>query len=225
MKQLTIAQAYALCAIHQKGKKVAYPNTTHSGCMVMGAFLELFLAGNISLNAKKQVVLLTPPPPKPIYLRLVWDALSAGKPQTLKQWMQFYLNDFSVKMIRRIVNAVIHTLIGEQCLICEKKSGLFRERISYQVDPKAVEDVRYQVRNALLEEGPLSSDSKALTLLLSDSGLLAKYFSREEFEQIQPRLQELADSDLGSKAAIVQEVLNQLDALLTANSMNQFFSY
>ena len=46
---------------------------------------------------------------------------------------------------------------------------------------------------------------------------------RKNFDE--DALQELADSDLGSKAAIVQEVLNQLDALLTANSMNQFFSY
>ncbi len=227
MKQLTIAQTYTLCAIDQKGKKVAYPNTTHSGCVVMAAFLELFLAGNISLNQKKQVVLLKTPPAQPVYLRLVWNALSGGKPQTLKQWMQYYLNDFSVKMIRRIVNAVIHSLIAEGCVLCGKKPGIFREHVTYRVDQDAMEDIRYQIRNALFEEDPIASDHKALCVLLSDSGLLQKYISRDELAWLKPRLDEIADSDIGSKASIVHEVLNELDTFLTATSLNlnNFFVY
>lgn len=227
MKQLTIAQAYTLCAIDQKGKKVAYPNTTHSGCVVMAAFLELFLAGNIALNHNQQVTLIKTPPAQPIYLRLVWNALSAGRPQTLKQWMEYYLNDFSVKMIRRIVNAVIHSLVAENCILCGKKPGIFHERISYRLNPEAIEDVRYQIRNALFEEEPISSHHKALCILLADSDLLQKYMSREELEWLKPRLDEIADSDIGSKAAVVHEVLKQLDAFL-ANTLvtnNNFFQY
>lgn len=223
MKPLTIAQTYTICAIDQKGKKVAYPNTTHSGCVVMAAFLELFLSGNISLNAKKQVTLVRTPPAQPVYLRLVWNALSSGRPKTLKQWMEYYLNDFSVKMIRRIVNAVIHSLIAEGCVVCGKKPGIFHERISYRLNPKTIEDVRYGIRNALFDEDPISSEQKALCILLSDSGLLQKYIPREELEQVKPRLDEMADSDIGSKAAVVHEVLTELDTFLATTSLNNFF--
>lgn len=226
MKHLTIAQAYTLCAIDKGGRKVTYPNSTHSGCIIMGAFLELFLAGNIDLDEKKQVVLLQPPAvAKPHYLFYVWKGLSSTKPKTLKKWMEYYLNDFSVKMIRRIVNAVIHSLLIDGCLIREMKRGIFHERVNYRVHQQAIQDIQYSLRTALLEDGFLTNDEIALAILMREGGLLQKYFTKEEQKEIQARLRGAEDSDIGAKAVVVKAVLDELDSfIMTATNLTLFYS-
>ncbi len=226
MKHLTIAQAYTLCAIDKGGRKVTYPNSAHSGCIVMGAFLELFLAENIALDEKKRVVLLQPPAvAKPHYLFYVWKALSSDKPKTLKKWMKYYLDGFSVKIIRRIVNAVIHSLLVDGCLIREMKRGIFHERVNYRVHQQAIQDIQYSLRTALLEDGALTSYGIALAVLMREGGLLQKYFTKEEQKEIQTRLREAEDSDIGAKAMVVTEVLDELDSfIMAATNLNLLYS-
>lgn len=217
MNGLTIAQAYALCAIDKEGKNVTYPNTVHSGCIVMGAFLEMFLAGNIDLDGQGHVQLKrAPQEDAPVYRADVWRALHAQKPQTLKQWMEHYLNGFSVKMIRRIVNGVIHTLLETGGLVREKKQGLFRERVHYRANARAVERVVEDLRFALLEDGGMDNEEIALAILLREGGLLGKYVSREEEKAMRARLRRVEHTDVGEKAVIVKQVLDELDAFMVA---------
>ena len=137
------------------------------------------MAENIALDEKKRVVLLQPPAvAKPHYLFYVWKALSSDKPKTLKKWMKYYLDGFSVKIIRRIVNAVIHSLLVDGCLIREMKRGIFHERVNYRVHQQAIQDIQYSLRTALLEDGALTSYGIALAVLMREGGLLQKYFRR-----------------------------------------------
>ena len=139
--------------------------------------------------------------------------------------MKYYLDGFSVKIIRRIVNAVIHSLLVDGCLIREMKRGIFHERVNYRVHQQAIQDIQYSLRTALLEDGALTSYGIALAVLMREGGLLQKYFTKEEQKEIQTRLREAEDSDIGAKAMVVTEVLDELDSfIMAATNLNLLYS-
>jgi len=215
MKNLSFTQEYTLCLLdkEKKNKDVLYEGK-YPGCIAISSFLELLLSGKIDLDEKKKVILKGSAQNDIEYLNIVCKDISDSKTKTLKKWMEYYLLGVSSKPIKAIVNATIESLIDNGCVSIEKKNGLFKEHIIYNVENSQVEYIIEKLRAELLEDGKITLETVILTTLMQQSDILKEYFSKHENELVKIRIEEIKKSDIWAKASIIQEILDELYTIL-----------
>ena len=93
----------------------------------------------------------------------------------------------------------------------KKRSGLFGGKDLYIPNEADVDAVVQRIRAELLEDGELSEDVVALTMLLNKSGDLKQYFSAYEKKDLKKRLKEIKNDPQNE---MVQKAVDYIDSML-----------
>ena len=213
MKDLSIIQKYLLCAANEKGI-ISSLSTEKQVCFVAAGLLELQLAGCLSLEGKKAEI--TGPLPKSRqHLRPLYDFIAEKSPMKIEKVVEAYRIAFTDKRMNELLAAVGGSLIALG-LAEEGKAGLLGRKAVYMSDREAVRSVVEELRAELLEEGPVTEDAAALTVLLDKGKCLKPYFSQFEQKEMRRKLKSLTDSPEGRLVKAMVEHVETLMAALAA---------
>lgn len=213
MKDLSIIQKYLLCAANEKGI-ISSLSTEKQVCFVAAGLLELQLAGCLSLEGKKAEI--TGPLPKSRqHLRPLYDFIAEKSPMKIEKVVEAYRIAFTDKRMNELLAAVGGSLIALG-LAEEGKAGLLGRKAVYMSDREAVRSVVEELRAELLEEGPVTEDAAALTVLLDKGKCLKPYFSQFEQKEMRRKLKALLDAPEGRLVKAMVEHVETLMAALAA---------
>ena len=213
MKDLSIIQKYLLCAVSEKGT-LSDVSTEKQVCFVAAGLLELQLAGCLTLAGKKAEV-TGPLPEDRQYLRPLYDFIAEKSPVKIEKVVEAYRIAFTDKRMNELLAAVGGSLIALG-LAEEGKTGLLGRKAVYMSDREAVRSVVEELRAELLEEGPVTEDAAALTVLLDKGKCLKPYFSQFEQKEMRRKLKALLDAPEGRLVKAMVEHVETLMAALAA---------
>ena len=216
MKDLSIIQKYLLCAVNEKGI-LSSLGTEKPVCFVAAGFLELQMEGCLALEGKKAEVTGSLPENRQ-YLRPLYDFIAEKSPVKIEKIVEAYQIAFTDRRMNELLAAVGSSLAALG-LVEEGKAGLLGTKAAYVPTREAVRSVVEELRSELLEEGPVTEDAAALTVLLDKGKCLKPYFSQFEQKEMRQKLKSLADSPEGQMVKAMVEHVETLMAALAASTV------
>lgn len=216
MKDLSIIQKYLLCAVNEKGI-LSSLGTEKPVCFVAAGLLELQLEGCLALEGKKAEVTGSLPENQQ-YLRPLYDFIAEKSPVKIEKIVEAYRIAFTDRRMNELLAAVGGSLAALG-MVEEGKAGLLGTKAAYVPTREAVRSVVEELRSELLEEGPVTEDAAALTVLLDRGKCLKPYFSQFEQKEMRQKLKSLADSPEGQMVKAMVEHIETLIAALAASTV------
>ena len=216
MKDLSIIQKYLLCAVNEKGILSSLGTETPACCVAAG-LLELQLEGCLALEGKKAKVTGSLPENRQ-YLRPLYDFIAEKSPVKIEKIVEAYRIAFTDRRMNELLAAVGGSLAALG-MVEEGKAGLLGTKAAYVPTREAVRSVVEELRSELLEEGPVTEDAAALTVLLDKGKCLKPYFSQFEQKEMRQKLKSLADSPEGQMVKAMVEHIETLIAALAASTV------
>lgn len=208
MKDLSLTQKYLLCVLNNKGKIPTF-GIEKVMCVAASSVIELLLDDIVQLENKKLSVKRDLPAEKK-YLRPVFDFIEKKQPVKFEKVLEDYSITFTDKNSNALIGCIGESLVDTGC-VQKEKGGLFGGKDVYIPDEKAVDIVIQNIRAEILEEGEVSEDIVALTVLLNKSGDLTKYFSAYEKKGLKNRLKEIKEHPVSDE---ITRVINYVDTML-----------
>lgn len=208
MKDLSIIQKYLLCAVNEKGI-LSSLGTEKPVCFVAAGLLELQLEGCLALEGKKAKVTGSLPENRQ-YLRPLYDFIAEKSPVKIEKIVEAYRIAFTDRRMNELLAAVGDSLAALG-MVEEGKAGLLGTKVAYVPTREAVRSV--------VEEGPVTEDAAALTVLLDRGKCLKPYFSQFEQKEMRQKLKSLADSPEGQMVKAMVEHIETLIAALAASTV------
>ena len=144
----------------------------------------------LSFDGKKLTV-QSPLPEEKAYLRPVYQAVDRKQPVKFESIVEYFSLAFTDKHMNELIDSIGASLVQNGCVQREKGGGLLGGEDRYVPNETDVDSVVQSIRAELLEDGELSEDVVALTMLLHKSGDLQKYFSAYEKKDLKKRLKEI----------------------------------
>lgn len=209
MKNLSLTQQYLLCVLNKNGKLPAF-GLEKTLCLSAAGVLELLMEDALSFDGKKLTVKSALPEEK-AYLRPVYQAVERKQPVKFESSVEYFSLDFTDKHMNELIDSIGASLAKKGCVQREEKSGLFGGKDLYIPNEADVDAVVQSIRAELLEDGELSEDVVALTMLLHKSGDLKQYFSAYEKKDLKKRLKEIKNDPQNE---MVQKTVEYIDSLL-----------
>ena len=216
MKDLSIIQKYLLCAVNEKGI-LSSLGTEKPVCFVAAGLLELQLEGCLALEGKKAEVTGSLPENQQ-YLRPLYDFIAEKSPVKIEKIVEAYRIAFTDRRMNELLAAVGGSLAALG-MVEEGKAGLLCTKAAYVPTREAVRSVVEELRSELLEEGPVTEDAAALTVLLDKGKCLKPYFSQFEQKEMRQKLKSLADSPERQMVKAMVEHIETLIAALAASTV------
>ena len=195
MRDLSITQEYMICTVNNKGALPA-ANPKAGVCLVVGGLLELQLEQCISMDDKKVVTVCAELPERMFYLKPLYDVIHQGKP----------------------MDALMESLKAAD-VVEPVKAGLFGNKEGYAPKKEVITGIIEKIRAELLEDGELSEDILALTILLDKSGQLKEYFSKFEQKELKGKLNAIRKSKTGTTVKDLLWYIDSLDASIMISTM------
>ena len=205
MKNLSLTQQYLLCVLNKNGKLPAF-GLEKTLCLSAAGVLELLMEDALSFDGKKLTVKSALPEEK-AYLRPVYQAVERKQPVKFESIVEYFSLDF----MNELIDSIGASLAKKGCVQREEKSGLFGGKDLYIPNEADVDAVVQSIRAELLEDGELSEDVVALTMLLNKSGDLKQYFSAYEKKDLKKRLKEIKNDPQNE---MVQKAVDYIDSML-----------
>lgn len=209
MKNLSLTQQYLLCVLNKNGKLPAF-GLEKTLCLSAAGVLELLMEDALSFDGKKLTVKSALPEEK-AYLRPVYQAVERKQPVKFESIVEYFSLDFTDKHMNELIDSIGASLAKKGCVQREEKSGLFGGKDLYIPNEADVDAVVQSIRAELLEDGELSEDVVALTMLLNKSGDLKQYFSAYEKKDLKKRLKEIKNDPQNE---MVQKAVEYVDSLI-----------
>lgn len=208
MKNLSITQQYLLCVLNKKGKLPTF-GIERMLCVSAGSVLELLMEGIVVYDEKKLTVRSALPQDK-AYLYSVYEVIEKKQPVKFESIVEYYSFTFTNKHVNELIEAIGDVLVQKESAQ-EKKGGVFGKKKLYIPNQADVNHVVQCIRAELLEDGEVSEETVALTILLNKSGDLKRYFSEYEKTDLKRRLNEIKTDP---KNKLIEKVDVYLNALL-----------
>ena len=213
MRDLSITQEYMICTVNNKGALPA-ANPKAGVCLVVGGLLELQLEQCISMDDKKVVTVCAELPERMFYLKPLYDVIHQGKPMKAQKIVETYVSSFTSKKLNMLLDALMESLKAAD-VVEPVKAGLFGNKEGYAPKKEVITGIIEKIRAELLEDGELSEDILALTILLDKSGQLKEYFSKFEQKELKGKLNAIRKS----KVKDLLWYIDSLDASIMISTM------
>ena len=191
MNDLSITQKYLLCALSNKGKIPAL-NFERIIAIAAAGVVELMMDDLVEFDGKKLSVKRMLPKEKS-YLSLIYDYIEKKQPVNFKTVVEHFSVAFTSKNSDELIDSIGDTLVTAGCVKQEKR-GIFGNKNAYIPDEKAVDYIVQNIRAEILEDGELTEDIAALTVILDKTGELMKFFSPYEKKAVKQRLKEIKNN-------------------------------
>ena len=216
MRDLSITQEYLICTLNKKG---ALPSTNPkaSVCMIIGGLLEMQMEKCISMEDKK-VIVSAELPEHMSYLKPLYDVINQKKPMKAQKVVETYYASFTSKKLNMLLDALLDELKSADA-VESVKTGLLGSKEAFAPKKEAVTGVIEKIRAELLEDGDVSEDVIALTVLLDKSGQLKEYFSKYEQKELKEKLEVIRKSKAGTTAKELLWYIDSLDASIMISTM------
>ncbi|MDO5345383.1 MAG: GPP34 family phosphoprotein [Lachnospiraceae bacterium] len=209
MKNLSLTQQYLLCVLNKNGKLPAF-GLEKTLCLSAASVLELLMEDALSFDGKKLTV-QSPLPKEKTYLRPVYQVVERKQPVKFESIVEYFSLALTDKHMNELIDSIGTSLVQNGCVQREETGGLFGGRNVYIPNEVDVDSVVQSIRAELLEDGELSEDVVALTMLLHKSGDLQKYFSAYEKKDLKKRLKEIKNNPQNK---MIQKAVEYVDSLL-----------
>lgn len=209
MKDLSLTQQYLLCVLNKNGKLPTF-GLEKTLCLSAAGVLELLMEEALRFDGKKLTV-QSPLPEETAYLKPVYQAVERKQPVKFESIVEYFSLAFTDKHMNELIDSIGAALVQKGCVQREEKGGLFGGKDVYIPNEADVDSVVQSIRAELLEDGELSEDVVALTMLLHKSGDLQKYFSPYEKKALKKRLKEIKNDPQNE---MVQKAVEYVDSLL-----------
>ena len=216
MRDLSITLEYLICTLNKKG---ALPSTNPkaSVCMIIGGLLEMQMEKCISMEDKK-VIVSAELPEHMSYLKPLYDVINQKKPMKAQKVVETYYASFTSKKLNMLLDALLDELKSADA-VESVKTGLLGSKEAFAPKKEAVISVIEKIRAELLEDGDVSEDVIALTVLLDKSGQLKEYFSKYEQKELKEKLEVIRKSNAGTTAKELLWYIDSLDASIMISTM------
>lgn len=208
MNSLSISQKYLLCALSSKGK---IPALSFERIIAMAAagVVDLMIDGVVETDGKKLSV------KKPLltdksYLSPIYNYIEKKQPVNFKTVIEHFSVTFTGKNSDELIDSIGGSLVTVGCVKQEKR-GIFGNKNAYIPDEKAVDNIVQNIRAEILENGELTEDIAALTVILDKTGALMKFFSAYEKKAVKQRLKEIKNNPENKEIA---KVINYVEELM-----------
>ena len=208
MNSLSISQKYLLCALSSKGK---IPALSFERIIAMAAagVVDLMIDGVVETDGKKLSV------KKPLltdksYLSPIYNYIEKKQPVNFKTVIEHFSVTFTGKNSDELIDSIGGPLVTVGCVKQEKR-GIFGNKNAYIPDEKAVDNIVQNIRAEILEDGELTEDIAALTVILDKTGALMKFFSAYEKKAVKQRLKEIKNNPENKEIA---KVINYVEELM-----------
>lgn len=209
MKNLSLTQQYLLCVLNKNGKLPAF-DLEKTLCLSAAGVLELLMEDVLDFDGKKLTV-KSPLPEEKAYLRPVYQVVERKQPVKFESIVEHFSLAFTDKHMNELIDSIGASLVQKGCVQREEKGGLFGGKDLYIPNEADVDAVVQSIRAELLEDGELSEDVVALTMLLHKSGDLQQYFSAYEKKDLKKRLKEIKNDPQNE---MVQKAVEYVDSLI-----------
>lgn len=208
MNSLSISQKYLLCALSSKGK---IPALSFERIIAMAAagVVDIMIDGVVETDGKKLSV------KKPLltdksYLSPIYNYIEKKQPVNFKTVIEHFSVTFTGKNSDELIDSIGGSLVTVGCVKQEKR-GIFGNKNAYIPDEKAVDNIVQNIRAEILEDGELTEDIAALTVILDKTGALMKFFSAYEKKAVKQRLKEIKNNPENKEIA---KVINYVEELM-----------
>lgn len=216
MRDLSITQEYLICTLNKKG---ALPSANPKAgiCMIIGGLLEMQMEKCISMEDKK-VIVSAELPEHMSYLKPLYDVINQKKPMKAQKVVETYYASFTGKKLNMLLDALLDQLKSADA-VEPVKTGLLGNKEAFAPKKEAVTGVIEKIRAELLEDGDVSEDVIALTVLLNKSGQLKEYFSKYEQKELKEKLEVIRKSEAGTTVKELLWYIDSLDASIMISTM------
>ena len=208
MNSLSISQKYLLCALSSKGKIPALSFERIIAVAASGV-VELMIDGIIETDGKK-LSIIKPLSSDKKYLSPIYDYIEKKQPVNFKTVIEHFSVAFTSKNSDELIDSIGASLVAAGCVKQEKR-GIFGNKNAYIPDEKAVDYIVQNIRVEILEDGELTEDIAALTVILDKTGELMKFFSSYEKKTVKQRLKEIKNNPESKEIA---KVINYVEELM-----------
>ena len=208
MNSLSISQKYLLCALSSKGK---IPALSFERIIAMAAagVVDLMIDGVVETDGKK-LSLKKPLLTDKSYLGPIYNYIEKKQPVNFKTVIEHFSVTFTGKNSDELIDSIGSSLVATGCVKQEKR-GIFGNKNAYIPDEKAVDNIIQNIRAEVLEDGELTEDIAALTVILDKTGALMKFFSAYEKKAVKQRLKEIKNNPENKEIA---KVINYVEELM-----------
>lgn len=213
MKDLSIAQAFMLCSLNEKGKLPAL-KTEVPICILAGGVIDLWMNNCIIIENKK-LSILEDLPQNMQHLKAIYEAVADSKSISIEKLTSDFCFTLTDKRMKVLVHEVGDSLLAMECVSSGDK-GLSGKNAIYIPDKTQVERTIQTIRAEFLEEGTVSDQTVALASLLEKCGMLKNYFSKHESSLAKARIKEIKQSQEHKVASEMVDYVTTMIAVFAA---------
>ncbi len=210
MKDLSITQEYMICTVNEEGILSSH-NQKAIVCLIVSGVLEMQLEKCVYLKDKKLTV-CAGLPENMAYLKPLYDVINQGKPVKAEKVVETYTAAFTNKKLNELVDALMDGLKAAD-VVELVKTGLLKNKDTFVPKKEVITGIIEKIRAELLEDGEISEEVVALTVLMEEAGSLNEYFSKFEQKELKTKLETIKNSDAGT---FVKEMVQHMDELMAS---------
>ncbi|MDO4313585.1 MAG: GPP34 family phosphoprotein [Eubacteriales bacterium] len=185
MKDLSVSEAYFLCAVQNKGKIFGY-DTAKVTCLMAAVLHEMKQSGLITFSDRK-ILLTNSTADQTAYLLPVWEHLKESENLDYKHILQDYNSGWSDRHLNALTSA-IGTGLAEQGLVTRAKLGIFGGRTYFMPYKDAIPALAAELQVNILYQTPFPMQDGFLWILLEKSGCIPQILPEDQRESIRKKV-------------------------------------
>lgn len=214
MKDISLTEAYFLCAVQEKGKLFG-SSTLRVACLMAAVLYEMEQQGLLLLH-EKELTLVPDPEITVPYFRPVYEHLKEMDSTTYKHVMQDYSCGWTDYRLNALAN-VIGTGLAERGLVTKAKLGLFNGRTYFMPHRNTLTELMVELETELLYTAAPTADL-LLWILLEKGQCIPGELPPERIPDIQEKIRKALLSDPKGEAAKFRDWLAGFLVIAKANT-------
>lgn len=211
MKNLSVAEQYALCVLNEKESKSILCSNEYAVCIIASSLWQLISYKAIKQDENKRLIVNGKFNNTKTYLKYIYDDIALKNSRKVNELVEDYIFNTSVSNLKNIINSLVEGLIERGYVRLEKHDGLFKEKTMYIGNEKVINDIVKKIREDVLEEQNINVDTMILVSMLFWTHSYKEYFSKHEIKQLKEKLERIKDA---KEYLFIKELLDDIQSIL-----------